>query len=444
MGHTRPAMAASFFTWLLLIGTLLLALSSVECTASSGGRRGGFLQTQGSFTLSGGANRAGNDEESDMGEALTHTGDAFDDGQNTIQAKHEADRSLLKRKIQDIQQEIANDDFSRAGLLQNLGEELSALPEQQQRRLQEDNENEELAGDEGTKGGAGALSTPTNKPKCVWTQSCCPYHGEYCTGKSAPQEQLLPWPDKAQCFDKAGKHHDECQSTLPLTAAFETDGRNETKTYGTKDCYVTVWSKWSQCEKVGAKTTQRRSRQVHKLNESKCENKLTQETRSCMECIVVAPTAIALASSSTNCSVKYTGGGADRNGCLSWKVAKCAKKKGKEICGTASSDRCLSCAEGDVLVPVSTVAHGKDLDRVIGHCYQYPAWPEGLKGSGDQVEMGFGHSVRIEARKDYIERHIGGKKRRRKKRRRQGRRQRRMQRRRQGRRQRRMQRRRQR
>ena len=335
---------------------------------------------------------AGNNEESDLGEALTHTGDAFDDGQvralhsgkclipsntksrqNAIQAKHEADRSLLKRKIQDIQQEIANGDFSRAGLLQNLGEELSALPEQQQRRLQEDNENEELAGL--TRGGTGALSTlvnsaPTSKPKCVWTQSCCPYHGEYCTGESAPQEQLLPWPDKAQCFDKAGKHHDECQSTLPLTAAFETNGRNETKTYGTKDCYVTVWSKWSQCEKVGAKTTQRRTRQVHKLNKHKCENKLMQESRSCMECIVVAPTAIALASSSTNCSVKYTGAAADRNGCLSWKVAKCAKKEGKEICGSASSDRCLSCAEGDVLVPVSTVAHGKDLDRVIGAlCY---------------------------------------------------------------------------
>ena len=44
-----------------------------------------------------------------------------------------------------------------------------------------------------------------------------------------------------------------------------------------------------------------------------------------------------------------------------------------------------------------------------GHCYQYPAWPEGLKGSGDQVEMGFGHSVRIEATKDYIERHMGVK-----------------------------------
>ena len=89
-----------------------------------------------------------------------------------------------------------------------------------------------------------------------------------------------------------------------------------------------------------------------------------------MECIVVAPTAIALASSSTNCSVKYTGAAADRNGCLSWKVAKCTKKEGKEICGSASSDRCLSCAEGDVLVPVSTVAHGKDLDRVIGAlCY---------------------------------------------------------------------------
>merc|ERR1740117_2621546 len=309
------------------------------------GRRGGTLTTTGSFVLTSAANRAGNDEE-EFGE------------EDNLKSEH---RSMFGKAVA----------------------KLVAPPPTKKAKLP-------------------APSPTYQSGGCIMKQFCCPYKGWYCTSRMRTQTTVLPTiKTQAQCELHAEKAHTQCKGTMPTIAIYN----QKEKSFGSKDCVISVWARWSRCEPTDDggtdATSQMRYRLVQAIDKSqhKCNPKKhpSQERRDCISCHIVAPVPPSMFAKTKKCSATSLTG-ADRGGCTSWKQIKCQQTTrnatlGKK-CQQITRDRCITCHEGDVLIPISTVRHKDNMDTPVGLCYTFPDWSLDKKVP-NLLQMTYGHSVRV-------------------------------------------------